>query len=555
MWGSLRLAPIMISLYQSLFVISIISSVYCAKLDQTRSCPIWHIPIQDRNGHTKCVCGAKINGTITCEDDLLYVRQDYCLTWNNSTDSAEIHRCLLDHWDTNSVCIGPHQNSYHISTNISGVELNYLSCEKFDRQDSLCKHCIEGYGPAVFSNGISCADCSKHRHLWMLDVLFQLSMVTLLCLVIILLQIKGTASPFNAIITYAQMCAVALKISGGTHSRLICYFGHKTVIIFLTVIDVLNLDFFHAIIPPLCISPSTKAINSLLFNYLVAFYPLVFTAFIYISIELYDRNFKVILLISYPIRRCTKIFRTTGWDPRRTILNTFITFFLLSYSKLLFASINLLIASQSFNSRGELVPNTTVLLYDPSIRFFHSEHIPYAIFALVVIVVFILLPPLVLVLYPTRVFHHSLHILGFHRWDILHHIMNLFQGWYKDGTEGTRDYRSLSALYLLLRIGFCCLFVTALLQNDFGDRFLILLTIGVLHILLGAIFFTIKPHRKTWMSNADGIILTLFGVMSILANFSEHAYILGAIVIPGSVLILTVLYYTVRYCIKEHNVH
>ena len=545
---------IMISLYQSLFVINTISKVYSVKLDQTGSCPLWHIPIQDRNGHTECVCSAKI-GIITCEDDLLYVKQDYCLTWNNSTDSAEIHRCLLDQWDINSACTGPHLNSYQISTNISGVELNYLSCKRLkNRQNSLCKDCIEGCGPAVFSNGISCADCSKHRHLWILDILFQLFMVTLLCLVIMLLQIKGTASPFNAIIIYSQICAVALKISGGIHKQLICYFGRITVNIFLTVIDILNLDFFRAIIPPLCISPSTTAINSLLFNYLVAFYPLIFTAFIYICIELYDRNFKIILLISYPIRRCMKMFRTTGWDPRRTILNTFITFFLISYSKLLFASINLLIASQSFNSRGELVPNTTVLLYDPSIRFFHSEHIPYAILALVVIVVFILLPPLVLVLYPTRVFRHSLHLLGFHRWDILHHIMNIFQGWYKDGTEGTRDYRSFSALYLLIRIGFCCLFVTALLQNDFGDRVMILLTLGVLRILLGTILFTIKPHRKTWMSNADGIIFTLFGVMSLLANFSKHIYIFGAIVIP-SVLILTILYYMVCYCIKDHNVH
>ena len=31
-------------------------------------------------------------------------------------------------------------------------------------------------------------------------------------------------------------------------------------------------------------------------------------------------------------------------------------------------------------------------------------------------------------------------------------IMDTFQGWYKDGTEGTYDYRPLSALYMLLRM-------------------------------------------------------------------------------------------------------
>ena len=540
-------------LYQTLCVLSIISYTYSVKFDQTRSCPIWHIPLQDHSGHTECVFGAKFHTTISCTDDLLYVQNGYCLTWNNSTNSAEIHRCLLDHWEFNGMCTGYYLNTYPIPTNISGKELNYLTCEKLNkRQGNLCKRCIDGHGPAVFSNGILCADCSKHRHLWILDVLFQLSMVTLLCLVVILLQIKGTSSPLNFIITYCQLCAVGLKIGEGIQSQLACYFSRTFIVSILTVIDILNLDFFRGLIPPLCISPSTTAINVLLFDYLVAFYPLIFTAFIYITIELYDRGFKFILLISYPIRRCMTIFRTV-WDPRRTILNTFITFFLLSYSKLLFVSINLLIASPSFNSKGERVPNTIVLLHDPSIGFFHSEHVPYAVFALLVIAVFVLLPPLLLVLYPTRLFQHSLHLLGFHRWDIPHHIMNIFQGWYKDGTEGTRDYRSFSSLYLLLRIGFGCLYVAITLKDDFTDYLLIPLALGVFHILLGTTFFIIKPHRKTWMSNADGVLFILFGVIFILsANSSKQAYIVGAVITP-SVFTLTVLY-VVCNCIKDRNV-
>ena len=29
------------------------------------------------------------------------------------------------------------------------------------------------------------------------------------------------------------------------------------------------------------------------------------------------------------------------------------------------------------------------------------------------------------------------------------------------------------------------------------------------HILLGVLFFTMKPYKKTWMSYVDGIVLTL----------------------------------------------
>ena len=122
--------------------------------------------------------------------------------------------------------------------------------------------------------------------------------------------------------------------------------------------------------------------------------------------------------------------------------------------ELLFTSIHFLLAFQSYNSHGERVSSSALLLYDPNIRFFHSEHIPYATIALLVIliIIFIILPPLLLLVYPTSIFKKYLKCLGFHRWDILHHIKDIFQGWFKDGTEGTRDYRSLSALYLLFRV-------------------------------------------------------------------------------------------------------
>ena len=100
-----------------------------------------------------------------------------------------------------------------------------------------------------------------------------------------------------------------------------------------------------------------------------------------------------------------------------------------------------------------------MLFYDPSIRFFHSEHIPYAVLALSVIVIFVLLPPLLLLLYPTQLFRKCLNWCGFRRWDVLHLIADVFQGWYKDGTEGMPDCRALCALYMLLRIAFGGLFV------------------------------------------------------------------------------------------------
>jgi hypothetical protein len=179
-----------------------------------------------------------------------------------------------------------------------------------------------------------------------------------------------------------------------------------------------------------------------------------------VGIELHDRNYRIVVYLTIPVKTFFRLFHR-NWNPKTTILNTFGTFILLAYSKLIFISINLLFAVYTYDSSGEPILDSTVLLFDTNVKFLHYEHIPYVVLALSVIFIFVLPPPLLLLFYPTRLFRKLLRCCGFKRWDVLNFIMDMFQGWYKDGTEGTRDYRSVSALCLLLRIliggyFFCC---------------------------------------------------------------------------------------------------
>ena len=346
-------------------------------------------------------------------------------------------------------------------------------------------------------------------------------------------------SPLNIINAYVQLKAIQLKLGGRLHHRIGCYVGQTTTNIFITILGVLNLDFFHVVFPPLCVSTSFKAINNLLFDYVIAIYPLFFTVFIYLCIEFYDRNNRLTVLLSFPFRKC--LFFHTTWDPKKTILKIFATFFLLSYSKLLFVSISLLLAAPSHNSEGKIVSN--VLVFDPSIRFFHSEHIPYVVLALFVTLIFVLLPPLLLLLYPTRLGKTCLRLVRFRRWDILHLVMDIFQGWYKDGTEGTKDYRCLSALYLLYRMVMCYRYVVMTIKdyqyNHLRKEWEVL---GILHILLGMLFLIAKPYRKTWMCHVDGLIFITFGGLWLTAIIYNKSTFILEVVTGFSVIVLTGLY-------------
>ena len=127
------------------------------------------------------------------------------------------------------------------------------------------------------------------------------------------------------------------------------------------------------------------------------------------------------------------------WDSKTTILKTFITFFMLSFSKMFFISIKLTLPIQTHNSKGEAISNSTVLLFDSMIKPFHFKHILYAILAIVILVAFNFLPTMILLLYPTRCFRKLMYFCKF-RWICFRDHA------FKDGTEGTTDYTYFSAL-------------------------------------------------------------------------------------------------------------
>ena len=314
------------SVVVKVIIVSVLSLCWlapCSCLLQSKleSCLLWHI--MKENG--KCECGETYNGYVSCDKKFVYIIQGNCLTWNSLTGSAELHQCLFSTlWDLKHIC--SNISSYWVSSNISGESLNQITCGGYNRKGAQCSQCIDGYGPAAFSDGVSCADCSKHKHLWILNLLFQLLMVTLMYIIFIPLQISAVASPHNIIIMYIQLTAVTLKLYGTLHIKVTCLIGETFTKILITVLDIWNLDFFRLIIPPLCINASFNAINTLILEYITAIYPLAFSAAIYICIDLYDRNNRVIVFLSSPIRRC---FNST-WNPRKTNLNTFTTFFLLS---------------------------------------------------------------------------------------------------------------------------------------------------------------------------------------------------------------------------------
>ena len=147
--------------------------------------------------------------------------------------------------------------------------------------------------------------------------------------------------------------------------------------------------------------------------------------------------------------------------------------------------------------------------------------------------VLIAFPTILLILYPTRLFRRCVSCCGFQRWHALHMFVESFQGQYKDGTNGTCDFRMVSASFLILRISTLFLFLnhhcllshTSILQ-------------GVFLACASCVHAITRPYKFNFMNNVDIVILLLLEVLIFLTSSSESP--LFAYVILGTTLLLLV---------------
>ena len=106
-----------------------------------------------------------------------------------------------------------------------------------------------------------------------------------------------------------------------------------------------NLDIFRSILPNIC--RNVTILQALTLEYLLVFYPFVLILISYLLIVLYDRRVPVIVTIWKPFNKVLAIFRKS-WDIRTSVLDSFATFFLLSYIQILNATADLLTPTQIF---------------------------------------------------------------------------------------------------------------------------------------------------------------------------------------------------------------
>jgi hypothetical protein len=428
-----------------------------------------------------------------------------------------------------------------------------------NRKGRVCSECVDGYGPAVMSVGfdIQCANCTGTWYGILLFLFLEFFPATIFYLIILMFQVNITSGTITCYILYSQLIVIAYdRLSAGDIFDVTDIFIAANVnsqLLFkllLTSHDVWNLRFFRYLLPPFCVSSALKPIHLIFLSYISVFYPLCLIVATWIGVDLYGRNFKPLVCLCRIFVGCF-VHARRSWNARSDLINVFASFFLLSFSKVLFQFVYLITYQKIYGD-----DSTLVLQYDLSVPYGSTQHIAFAAPSVLFSLIFIVLPTLLLIFYPFRMFRA---LLSKCKLDgiVLNTFVEKFYSCYRNGLDGGMDMRSFAGLYFVVRIVILVpnalggwLYIS---QDDpFYLRNVILTTAAVLVALC-------RPYKAAYMNVLDTLFLAHLGLschlISSYAGFENEAnFVIAVEVMFALPFIGSVLYVIVQIVVMTGTV-
>ena len=490
------------------------SSVVTAVTGQEMLCPPWFTPHNGSTTHNTsqpyCVCSHEFPFLIYCNQfsTATFLRFGHCAFWDGTSNTTIVlSSCPYifpdhvfddydpEHYHTLKLPKNPHY-------------LNSFMCNLLNRtvESGRCGRCTNGTGPSIGTAGIQCVECSPVNILY--HILLRYLLATAVFLIVLIVQIDITSAPMALYVLYCNGLVVFYQTSFG---YLITFAfsttSYKYIMnILLTLNSIWSFDPLFFLSPPLCLSPHMEDINRMYIEYLATLYPFLLLFLAFVGVELHAKDFQPVVVVWKPILHNLIRFRRE-WNPNSSLVQAFATLFFLSYTKLLF------LTSMPFNFTyfvNELGQSSRIAPFiDPTIELWDTKHIILMAFSISILLLVILPPILVLIAYPTKWFRKVQHSLSSRMNLAIQAFVGPFQGCFKDGMNGTRDYRALSGglLAALLFMVWFSLCVYSFVEINARDPVIYLqFAIGVFAISTVG-FAGFRPYKSD-IANQTGMTLT-----------------------------------------------
>ena len=543
-------AIVMFSLVNSYCILASVLVLCGALLGQKKSndgqqqteihrCPTW---TYFDNATHNCQCSTSVHNIVSCFKD------------GNTSEVEVLFRfCVTQNKEHTKVVVGPcpynTKASYHNTTYLSlpsdVTELDTVMCGSNGRTGQLCGQCMERHSPPVYSYHPQCINCTTGTNNLAKYLAVSLLPTTAFFVGALVFRFRATSPLLNGYILFCQIMTsppilrmVVYKGISNTYGIVIMSY------IYYGFLSIWNLDFFRLAYTPFCLYPNTSTLQILSLDYIIAAYPLALIILTYTLVRLHYHNCTLVVWLWRPFINCFARCRRQ-WDIQNSLVDAFATFLLLSYVKFLSVSFDILMPTISWDMETKMLP--PIVYYDGSIEYFGQEHLPYALLAIAVLLVFIFCPILLLCLYPCRCFQRVLNKYHLSS-QTLHTFMDTFQGSFKNGTNGTRDCRYFAAVYLMSRVvlylslGISIITFTTSMMN------------GVLLVIIVLLAF-FRPYKESLYNKLDICLMVTFMVLTSSAwIFEIHATWLERVL--DSVLLLLISPFPLLYplCLLSYHI-
>ena len=265
------------------------------------------------------------------------------------------------------------------------------------------------------------------------------------------------------------------------------------------------MDFIRYIAPPFCVGSRLLPSHIEILDYITTFYPLFLVFFTYICIELYDRNVRPLVWIWRPLHKCfTRLKRK--WDIQNDIIDVFASFFLLFYIKLAYLGAALY--------KCFTVKSTVKGMHECATIDGQFSRPKYAYLIIPFMFVFNILPVLLLILYPFKLFRRCFSKCKLDRLFVTAFVEK-FHGCYRDGLNGGKDMRSFCGLYFFL-----VLLVTQSSHHYLRKELNIPRWFfnAFIFLCFSILIALIQPYKKKCVNILDSLLLAHLTVLCLLLS-------------------------------------
>ena len=516
-------------------------------VENETACPTW---MYRDNSSSQCKCGVDYYYIVKCEEMIgwVYIIDSYRMTYDEKSKEEMVG---ASPYYGNYSTPGDIYDVYH-PVPMNKSRLNEAMCGRYNRKGGLCGECKDGYSPLVYSYNIHCKKCSESESKSNIVKFICVAIIplTVFYVIIVVFKFNANSPKVHGFILFAQVVSTPVIM------RLLLTNSYKlndsipAIKTIATLYGMWNLDFFRTLYPDMCLKVTT--LQALALDYVIAFYPITLMLLTLALFKLHSEGCRIVLWLWHPMDRCLSMFKKE-WTEKASMIDVFATFLLLSYGRIMSVSFNLLIYTRIVNSRGELVGR--YLYYDTSYEFLGKEHLPYGAIALLVFIIFNVLPLALLFLYPMKCFQKCLNHFKL-SFIALHTFVDSFAGCYKDGTEpGVPDCRYFAGLFLLIRFLDYIIYEATQTTYCFGPGSVITTGILLLYAIIQPYKHKYKTSNKITVAMLAMLAITMVNAASVsVAFYKMHRAVTFSVVLFGIMISLPQLY-IILVAIKWTGVH